>query len=415
MATTAAAATTTLRSRQRALSGVRITVWQAVLYSRVVVVAAGMWGAQLAVKVPGWQRFDPHGISIGMGPLGNLLGAASVRWDAISYIGLAEHGYTSARESVYYPLYSILIRLVMFVVGSPVIAGVLVSLGAFAIGLELIHRLARWHLGTRVADATVLLMAFSPFSFVFSAVYSASLLMACAVGAFYLARQGRFVLAAVVATCAALARVEGILLLGPLALMYWNSRGRPRNLSGLWSGSLAALALPVLALGGFLTYLHQQGWGWLAPFTNQNPVNTGRSLVGPPLALAESVRDTGVELIQQLHGTTLVSDGVLVPAAQNVFYLGVLAVAILGLISAWRLLPKEYVLFGALAIIVFTSSAVAMEPLKGIDRYMLPIFPLWIGVAAWAEKRGLMPLVMALSSVMLVFYTVEFTRWVSVF
>lgn len=415
MATAAAVAATTLRSRQRALSGVRITVWQAVVYSRIVVVAAGMWGAQLAVKIPGWQKYDPLGISTSMGSLGNLLGAASVRWDAISYIGLAEHGYSSAHATAYYPLYSVLIRALMFVVGSPVIAGVLISLAAFAIGLELVHRLVRWHLGSRVADATVLLIAFSPFSFVFSAVYSASLLFACAAGTLYLARQGRFALAAVVAACAALAHVEGIVLAGPLALMYWNSRGRPRSLRGMWSPSLAALPLPLLALGGFLTYLHSQGWGWFAPFTNQTFVNTGRTLVGPPLVLFQTARDTGAELIQSVHGAPLPTGGVFTPPAQNVFYLAVLAVAILGLISAWRLLPKEYALFGLLAIVVFTSSAVAWEPLKGIDRYVLPIFPLWIGIAAWAEKRGLVPLLMAASSVMLVFYTVEFTRWVSVF
>ena len=56
-----------------------------------------------------------------------------------------------------------------------------------------------------------------------------------------------------------------------------------------------------------------------------------------------------------------------------------------------------------------------MEPLKGFDRYMLPMFPLWIGAAAWLQERRLMPIVLTITTVLLVFYTVEFTRWISVF
>jgi Mannosyltransferase (PIG-V) len=396
-------------------TGVRIPVWGWVIGSRLLVLFAGTWGALFAPEVHGWQRFDPERISSSMGSLGNLLGAASVRWDAISYLTIAQHGYTSARSTAYFPFYPLLIRAFTPPGASPIIAGVLISLVAFAIALELLHRLTRWQLGRRTADATVLLLAFAPFSFVFSAVYTASLLFACAVGTFYLARQGRFVLASIVAACAALSHIEGILLVAPLGLMYWKSRGCPRKLRGLWSASLPVLSLPVLALGGFLAYLHAQGWGWFAPITNQSLANAGRTLVGPPVVLFQSLNDTVLELDRKLHGATLAYGGIFTPGAQNLFYLLVLAIAVLALISAWRRLPTEYALFGALAIIVLTSSAVAMEPLKGIDRYVLPIFPLWVGAAAWVEDRKLTLAVSAASSVLLVLFTIDFTRWISVF
>ena len=222
-------------------------------------------------------------------------------------------------------------------------------------------------------------------------------------------------LASLVAACAALTHVEGVLLVAPVAVMYWKSRGCPRDARALWSPSLPALAFPVAALGGFFTYLHIQGWSWLAPITNQNSVNAGRTLVGPPLVLFQSVKDSVVEFSQSLHGNTFGAGAMLAPAVQNLFYLAVFAIAVLGLISVWRRLPTEYALFGALAILVFASSAVAMEPLKGFDRYMLPIFPLWIGIASWVEKRGLTSVVVAASSFILVFYTIDFTRWLSVF
>lgn len=393
----------------------RLPIWSLVLGSRVLVLFAGTWGALFAPQVAGWQRLDPQSISSSMGSLGNVLGAAAVRWDAISYINLSQHGYTSGHSTVYFPLYPMLISALTPVTGSPVVAGVLVSLVALAIGLELIHRLTRWQLGTKVADTTVLLLAFAPFSFVFSAVYPAALLLACAAGTFYLARQERFVLASVVAACGAVTHIDGILLIAPLALMYWNSRGRPHSLRELWSPQLPALALPAASLAGFFIYLHALGYGWLAPIANQNMANTGRTLLGPPLTVLDSLRDTFVELDQSLHGTNLALGGVFPPAAQNVFYLVALGLAVLAVHSVWRRLPMEYALFGLLAIIVCTSSAVSMEPLKGFDRYMLPIFPLTIGAAAWLEHRRLTTIALTASAVLLVFYTIEFTRWVSVF
>lgn len=396
-------------------TGIRLPIWGWVVGSRLLVLFAGVWGASFATKASGWQRFDPERISTSFGQLGNLLTAASVRWDAISYLTIAQHGYANARSTVYFPLYPILIRMLTPPGVPPVIAGVLISLTAFAIGLELVHRMTRWELGRRTADVTVLLLAFAPFSFVFSATYTASLLFACAAGTFYLARQERFTLASIVAACGALIHVEGIVLIAPLTLMYWKSRGCPRVVHRLWAPSVAALALPALALAGFFTYLHAQGWGWLAPITNQNAANTGRALVGPPLVVFQSIKDTIIELGQTFRGTSLVSDGVLPPAGQNIFYLSVLAVAVLALLSVWRRLPAEYTLFAGLAIILCTSSAVAMEPLKGFDRYVLPIFPLWIGGAAWVESRRLTTVVTTASAVLMVFYTIEFTRWVSVF
>ena len=396
-------------------SNIRIPIWMLVIGSRLLVLFAGVWGAAFSPAAPGWRSLDPAGISSSMGQVGNLLGAASVRWDAVGYLSLAQHGYTSAQSTVYFPLYPLLIHALTPAGGSPVIAGIFISLVAFAVGLVLLHRLTRWELGKRTADATVLLLVFAPFSFVFSAVYTASLLFACAVGTFYLARQERFVLASIVAACGALTHVQGVVLVAPLAFMYWKRRGCPRDLRGLWSPSLPALALPVLSLGGFFAYLYTQGWGLLAPVTNQNATYAGRTLVGPLLVVLQSLKDTVIELHQPLYGTSVDPGSVFPPAIQNLFYLAVLAVAILALVSAWRRLPSEYALFGLLAIILCTSSAVAMEPLKGFDRYVLPIFPLWIGAAAWVEKRGLTPAVLTVSSALLVLFTIDFTRWIPVF
>lgn len=385
----------------------------AVICSRLIVLAAGSAGA-LFMRPVAWRMFDPTGISSSLGSVGNVIAAPAVRWDAIGYLTIAQHGYTTAGSTRWFPLYPLLIHMFTPVVGSPVIAGVLISLTAFGIGLTLIHRIASEIVGSRAADATVLLLAFAPHSFVFSAVYTESLLLACAAGTFYLASRGRFRLACVVAACAALTHIQGIVLVAPLAWMYWESRDRTRSLRRLWSRELLALALPPLALGGFLLYLHIQGWGWLAPITNQNPANAGRTLVGPPVVLFDSVRD----VVVGLHHTVPVAatpQNVLPSPFQNLSSLVVFTITILVLVTAWRRLPREYALFAALVLLICTSSAVALDPLQGFSRYMLPIFPLAIALAVWLERHRLTGAVVTLSTVMMVVCTIDFTRWLSVF
>jgi hypothetical protein len=392
----------------------RLPIWAWVISSRLLVLAVGAAGSLFAQRIPDWQTYDPERLSSSLGSLGNVLTASMVRWDAIGYITLAEHGYTNAPSTRQFPLYPLLIRSLAVVVGSPVIAGVLISLAAFAVGLTLVHRIACEHVGRGAADATVLLIAFSPLSFVFSAIYTESLLLALLAGSFYLADHDRFGWACVCAAAAALTHIQGVLMVAPLALIYWNSRGRTRDLRHLWSPSLLALTLPVLTFGGFLTYMHARGWGWLAPITSQNMHEAARSTVGPPLAIFDAVRAFATDLGQTLGGHEAALGGLPV-ALQNGVHLAALTVALIGLASAWRRLPIEYALFSALALLVCTSSEVLVEPLQGFGRYMLPVFPLWIGAAAWFQRRRLLPLVLGASTALLILYTFAFTRWASVF
>jgi hypothetical protein len=391
----------------------RLWVW--VLGSRFVVLAAGAAGSLFSLPVAGWTRYDPGRVTTSLGSVGDLLAASSVRWDALGYISLAQHGYTSASSTRLFPLFPLMIRGVSMFVGSPVVAGEIIGLAAFGVGLTLVHRIAIEYVGRSAADAAVLLIAFSPLSFVFSALYTASLLLALVAASFYLAEHNRFGWACVAAAGAAVTHVQGILMVAPLAFMYWDSHGRTLNPRRLWSPSLLALALPLLTLGAFFADMHARGWGWLAPIVNQNRINAGRTLVGPVSTLINTVGDSVTGISRTLSGKPVISAGGLPPGIENIIYAIALTIAVLSLVCAWRRLPTPYVLFTALAILLCTSSSVAMEPLKGFDRYMLPIFPLWIGAGAWMQERRLTGAILMTSTILLVVYTFEFARWVSVF
>lgn len=375
--------------------------------SRLLVLAAGCAGALFAGRLTGWRRLDPTGVSASLGSVGNVLASASVRWDAINYLSIAAHGYANSLHTAFFPLYPLLIRALGYVTGSDVVAGILISLAAFAGALVLLHRLTAELLGRSAADATVLLLAFAPLSFFFTAIYTESLLLLLGVATFYLASRDRFTLACLTAAGAALTHVDGIVLLAPLAYMRWERASLVR--------AALPLALPVIALCGWLFYLHSRGYGWLAPVTNQH--SWSRELVGPPETLWLALSAGASGLWQTLHGVSPFSQthgGAFGHPFQNVVYLAILVISLCALASAWRRLPRAYAIYAAALLIVCTCDPLRGVPLSAFDRFMLPAFPLWMAAAAWLNERRLLPTVLRISAVALFFYTVAFARWVFV-
>ncbi len=400
----------------------------AVLASRLLVLGSGAAAALLTGRVAGWQFADPTRLTQSFGRLGNVLLAASVRWDSLHYLSIAQQGYRPAADTGFFPFYPLLIRALSTVLGSGVAAGLLISYTSLAIALTLLHRLTREELGRRAADATVLLLAFAPLSVFFSAIYTESLFLALSVGTIYLARRGHFAPACLTAACGTLTHAEGMVLFAPLAHLYWVRRGRPRSLRPLIDRQLAALCLPPLALAGLSLYMRVQGFGWLAWITGSHatghghsiaPLSSGqtifvRSFYGPLVTVWDAFTAGVTGLSQTLHGYPTVLPGVgdvFTIGFQNLVYLVVLVITLAALYETWRRLPAVYAIYATFVVLLFTASVVAVIPLRAFDRYMLPAFPLWMSAAGWLTQRRLLTGVLVLSALLSVFYTVEFSRW----
>lgn len=420
-----------LRALRLRIGRVPRLLW-AVLCSRLVVLAASAIGAQFP-RIQNWQALDPTLISSRMGSIGNLLLGGSVRWDSIHYLSIASQGYKPAADTNFFPFYPLLIKVLGWVVGSNVAAGLLISAGAFAIALVLIHRTAAELFDQRVADATVLLLAFAPLSLFFTAIYSESVNVALAVATFYLARRGHLRWACLTAACAAITHVDGIALWPALAFMFWDAHGRRRDLRQLLSWDATLLLLPAAAVAGMLAYMHAIGFPWLAAINGANPTGHGHSIApiiplnttqsqghlvrlteGPVITIWHALTSGLVGVGQTLRGAVPVAPGlgnVFTIGFQNMIYLAVLVITLAALVGAWRMLPKAYAIYAGSAVLLYTMSVVTVIPLRAFDRYMLPIFPLWLIAAKWLTHRGLLRFVLILSPLCLGFYTVEFTRW----
>lgn len=391
----------------------------AALASRLLVLTAAVLGATLTHRVADWQHGDPQHLTLKLGALGNVLAAAAVRWDSVHYLAIAQHGYATAPNVPFFPLYPLIIRGLTPVTGSYVVSGIVVSACAFAAALTLLFQLVTDELGQRVATATVLLVAFSPVSLFFTAVYTESLFLAFSLGAFLLARRGRFGLAGLAAAGATLTHVEGVLLIAPLAILYWQDQRdwlRPRR-SVAHARRLAVgampLLLPVAALAAFLLYLHSQGFGWLAPFSDERYY--AHHFTGPVVGIAQGASAGVSGLAQIVSGMVTGAPGGLASRQQaflNFLSLVVLVICVVTLVIAWRRLPKAYAVYGALSLLTCVSSPVRGAPLTSLDRYALVLFPLWIAAAAWLDERRLMRPAVAFNMALMLVFSFEFARWV---
>ncbi|HEX2234132.1 MAG TPA: mannosyltransferase family protein, partial [Thermoleophilaceae bacterium] len=220
----------------------------------VAVLAALSFGpAQGGLAERNAAAFDEPALTHPLGGAGDVVLSPLARWDAVWYLRIADSGYGEAPARVaFFPLYPLLVRAAGELGGgSPgarLIAAYLVSLAAFLGALALLFRLTSLELGRRLAAPTLLLLAVFPASLYFGAPYSESLFLLASVGAFYAARTGSWAWAGAAAGAASATRSAGILLLLPVAMLWWAQHDRRLR-------DLAWLALAPACLGAYALHL----------------------------------------------------------------------------------------------------------------------------------------------------------------
>lgn len=393
-------------------------VWRPLLASRVLVWTVGVLAAWLRHHqgVP----VDPTGLTASLGHTGNIIAAPAVRWDAIWYLAIAQLGYLhSPALPDFFPLYPLLIRALSWSAVSAVVAGVVISLVAFWVGLELLHRLVEQDFGPRAANATVWLLALFPMSFFFSAVYTEALFLALSVGCLYLARRDRWLWAGLLGGFASATRSIGVLLVVPLAVLYVQQlRGSlpgPRGaqqISG-WRGFIAArwrglvgIALAPLGLAAYVIGMAAYDG---TPFAMFNAQQADRGFVLPPVTIVRQFTWT-VHHISAAHGTGQFGLGLLNTGVMELAFLALAAVCAVGM---FRRLNPAYVAYTIVALLVLLSEpTIRQSPLTSFPRYIMVLFPLWVWLALVLHRhRRIWVAALALSTLALALFTFDFATW----
>ena len=306
------------------------------------------------------------------GPLYNMTIGLWERWDALWILRAAEQGWSAGNQgAAVFPLYPLAIRA-LHRAGIPWLVGALsISNVCFLVGLYLVYRLAEIDHGAETARRAVWLQALYPGSLFFLAPYSEALFLALSAGALYAARRRRWWLAGLLGGAASATRVVGVLVVGALAVEFWQQRREPNRVR---LRSALSLLLSPLGLLAFILFWRLQS-GNPFEFLVQSRL-WGRSLMAPWNTLYLGLLQAGQSIDRYPRGVYLLEAGGAV---------ALLAVAIGGL----RVLRPSYSALLWLGILPLVVNPVPVRLFCSLLRYAAVLFPASIALAAMVRRPTL--------------------------
>jgi hypothetical protein len=342
-------------------------------------------------RVYGWEQnsvllADP-GV-LGKWPLGFL------GWDSAWYMSIMMKGYGFSEQSYAFspglPFFGAFANLIL---QSPMVSLALIALVFGVLWIPLYQLLAEDYMGKKTALLSALLLAFSPYLFVFTTVvYSEGLLLFFVLGAWLLFRKGKLFGASAFAAVAPLMRIMGILVVFPMlysSLKQKTHRVQNVLLSLLPVASLASWFVGFgFSVGDFLAPVHTSEWSYMYSF---------RTL------LTEGIPRFGLNALSE---TVFLSPPI--PSHWLLPFAVVLALLFPLLLfhSTWKRDRSLwiYAVAGYGGILCF--GALASTP-----RFVSVLFPLWISLTAGfsVSKRSIAIAVIAMG----LFYVVALDLWMS--
>ncbi len=408
----------------------RRVAWNAFWTSRLVVFGSGVLAVLAFGRAPDTAGFDPARLTAPFGYFGNLLAAPFARWDSVWYLAIAQGGYDhEVSRTAFFPLYPLMLRGLGVVIGSDLIAGVLISLAAFAIALVLLYELVCLELDSERARVTVMLVAFCPMAYFFSAVYSESVYLALSVGCILAARRGRWAWAGLLGGIAAASRNSGIVLIVPVVLLFlYGPRGdlpdAARTLRTRFGRLLPrhrptpqiawALLIPA-GLAAYVGWLALKTGNGLAPFHAQQV--WFRHFAGPFGGVWDGAVAAWDGLRQLLHGPPppiyfdKAGGNALTVAGQNLMLFAFLGLGAIGAVGALRRLPIAYGGYVLASVALPLTYPVSPQPLASLPRYEVVLFPLFMWGADFVTRRRITTEAVAALAVLLGLFTAEFATW----
>lgn len=340
------------------------------------------------------------------------------RFDALRYLRLAREGYAHQEDSVFPPLYPLLLRGLGGLWGGGdvalLLAGLLIS-NLAALGLLiLLYRVTTAEFGEAQATRTLVYLLLFPTGFFLFAPYTESLFMLLALGSLWAGRNGRFWWAGGLGLLAALTRLTGWVLVIPL-LYEWGRQNRItynvlrnqlsirnthyaiRTLGLPKLASLLATALPAVGLLLFL------GWRWWVGLPPINEMYTQywyqtTGVPGSDVITAVYTLFFGGEVRANEYLALALDFGVLL------LLVGTTAVAL-------RHLPRSYALYAALLLLFMLLPTSEVKPLYSFSRYALAFFPTFWLLAHWGQNPWINRLILYPFLLLYLYYSGQFFIW----
>jgi len=349
-------------------------------------------------------------------PLGDWLARVFLepwnRRDVEHFLKIAERGYRVEDGTLsFHPLYPLFGKLAGLLTGGNELLGLFIVSNVCAVlFLVNLERLARFDLTRRKAESAPFYFLMMPTAFILFAPYTESLFLLCSTICLIRAREGRWFAAGLAGGLAVLTRQQGIFLLLPLAIEFWQwAGGTLRDARKHWIKALNLLLVPA-SLMVWLIYraaaLSDVSFNWRQPRSliygllisqSATQVVAEQSFIPPWQALSIAIRAfSATNAVDLLAGS---------------FYVLVL---ILGAKQLWRM-RISYPPYAILVIIVsFSLSTGPQWSYMGLPRHCLLAFPLVFLLADWGARRSARLIISFLGTFWLIFLTMFYAlHWVA--
>ncbi len=346
----------------------------------------------------------------GVAPEQNVWWSVWQRFDTNWYLKIARAGYVDTASTVYFPLYPFLVRVVSVLVGDALFAALVVSNLALIVALALLYRLSDALFGATSARRAVAYWLLFPTAFFLFAAYTESLFLFLTLAAFDFARRDKWFIATIFGALAALTRLQGGLLVVPLALLGFKFQvrevvGRRQEAVGRDSDCQSPPANRLLSF---------------TPHASRLAL-----LLFIPLATAAFLAFTNLSLLSsyvgELHArfvfpweNVLASLALLVDGrASFVDALNLVTTILFGalVIVVWRALPREYGVYALMMYLAPLFRMTTMQPLVSMDRYALAIFPVFIWLGACGQNAWVNRAIVYLSFPLQLYLSAQFVLW----
>ncbi len=278
------------------------------------------------------------------------------RFDTLWYLHIAASGYDQPQSMVFFPLYPALVRMMSRIM-LPAAASLLISTVAAFFLFWGLQELLLADLPPKLARRGVLVCCVWPASFIFFAGYPESLLLALSVWSLSMARRGLWWLAVALGMASATTKAVGVVLFIPLLLIAIRQKETRKAL---------AIALIPLSSVAFVFYVQIKTQATLASTYAQY---WRTATLAPWTTLGRSLR----AVLYQPNPVLVL----------NLLFL--FFVVFLVMRSRLRM---EYVAYSAAAIAFFLCKG-TNPPLQSMVRYLLIVFPAYLGFARIFERPSM--------------------------
>jgi len=315
-------------------------------------------------------------------------------WDSAWYLNILTNGYSfSVQSYTFSPMFSFFGALTNLLLQNPAGSLVLTALIFGVLWIPIYQLLAESYIGKKAALLSTILLAFSPYLFVFTTVaYSEGLFLFFVLTAWLLFKKGKLLGATAFAVIAPLTRIMGIIVVFPM--LYYSLKQKTHRIRNailcllpvasliFWFASLGVLT------GDYLAPAHTSEWQGLYSF---------RTLLtqGIPQYGIQAILDAPLQLPP-------ITSHWLLPFA----VIFALSFPLFMLYSVWKIDKPLwiYALAGYGGILFFGA-------LVSTPRFVAVLFPLWIPLTARlsGSKKSLIITAFAAGT----FFVVALDLWIS--